>query len=356
VPESLTLVIGIVAFFVNQKVIKNIKDRNDALLMNLHETNNNLLSANSSTRSLPNRLVDSKLTDPLQTTTTKGQSNLNDSKSAHLNQTTRVTPTRTRLFGNTPGGVKITPVQRLLRIIYPILTQLLFLTILFLCASLYPSILSLPYLLTFIALILRWSFNYNLIETKFQLVLKLILLIYSALHILIVYLYQFNLFQLELEPNSFAIRLVGLPHILYTKCAQPAHFYLNWGIRIEQLIHPFCLVLLYWFIAVEFSYAREKFKRIYFSKTGRETETTLVGAAGRGSPLAEGVENEEDEYTDEHDPKNDEAFLEHAYEQDDARNKPRASIRPRHHDPNDNTVLSDDIMDESEKQVIKLRT
>jgi hypothetical protein len=349
-PEFLTLVIAIIAFFVNQNVNKNNKLRLDSHLFNLNETTNNLLSTHSSSRSLPNRITtDSKLTDPHQPQTISGQSNLNESKNTNLNQTTRVTPARTKLFGNTPGGVKATPVQRLMRIIYPILTQLLFLTILFMCSSLYPSILSVPYVVGFIALILRWSFNYNLIEAKFQLVLKLILLVYSALHILVIYLYQFNLFQLKLNPNSFAIRLVGLPFILSSKCEQPAHFTLNSDIRIEHLIHPFCLVLLYLFIAVEFSYAREKFKQIYFSKTSRETEVTLVGASG-ASPLAEGTENEEDEYTDEHDAKNDEAFLEHAY---DVRNKHSGGLKPsRHYDANDTTVLSDDIMDESEKQVI----
>ena len=172
---------------------------------------------------------------------------------------------------------KITPIERMLKTIFPIIAQLVFLVILFACATLHPSILSVPYALSFILLIARWSLDKRLIETRFQLVLKLVVLVYAALHILLVYLYQFHLFQLYVTPGGLATRLTGLTQILYSQCTQPAHFFFNWeNFRVEQLIHPFTLILLYWFLAIEFSYTREQVNTYIYLLLCQTGQTLII--------------------------------------------------------------------------------
>jgi hypothetical protein len=219
-------------------------------------------------------------------------------------------------------------------------------------------------MIAFIVLIIRWSLNYGIIETKTQLIIKLVLIVYAALHILIIYVYQFSLFQAELDPGSFAMRIVGLPQILYAKCEQPAHLFMKDNVRVERLIHPFCLMLLYWFIAVELAHDRKRFARIYLNGvTSRDTETTIVGGGGGVSPPAAGKatlaideETDEDEDADHVNERNaygDEAFGESAGGRNNrvGGGRHRGLPPPPPSDMNDTTLLSDDVMDESEKQV-----
>ena len=108
-------------------------------------------------------------------------------------------------------------------------------------------------------LLTKWSFSSKIHDTKFQLSLKIILLFYLAFHMLIIYLYQIQTFQLALPNTEFVARILGLNFIVYTKCEQPAHFYLNQDIEWMQIVYPFVLFTLYWFIAIEFSYTHRNF-------------------------------------------------------------------------------------------------
>lgn len=143
----------------------------------------------------------------------------------------------------TTSGSK-SAVVRFLKLIYPIISQLVFLLLLFVCSSLLPSLLSTPYLLAYWILCIRWSMNKKLIDTKFQLVLKFLIMAYSAAHLLALYIYQIDAYQLFFQ-NSNLMSLIGLRQNFVAKCDHPAHLYLSVD-RIEQVIIPLCLFVLYW--------------------------------------------------------------------------------------------------------------
>lgn len=150
--------------------------------------------------------------------------------------------------------------KKFYNLLFPLLTEIIFLLLLFICACLWPTILSIPYLLAFLGLITKWSFSSQLKGSKVQFFLKIFFIFYSSLHILTIYLYQINLFQELIEPQSFPARLVGLIQIVFTRCEQPAHFYLNSNLKWQQIAYPFAILGLYWFISLELSYGTEKVK------------------------------------------------------------------------------------------------
>lgn len=137
----------------------------------------------------------------------------------------------------------------------PICLESTFLLLLFSSGSVWPSVLSAPYLLVSLALLARWSLAFDIQHTRFQSNIKIGILIYTALHLLVLYLYQIHLFQTFIEPLSFVARLLGFTQFVYTECEQPAHFYLNWEVvKWQEWCAPFLSLALYWFIGVEFSY------------------------------------------------------------------------------------------------------
>ena len=113
--------------------------------------------------------------------------------------------------------------------------------------------------LFFLILLMKWSLSSKIQNTKFQLSFKIILLFYLSLHILAIYLYQIQIFQLALPNTEFVARILGLNQIVYTKCEQPAHYYLNQDIEWMQVVYPFILFILYWFIAIDFTYTHRNF-------------------------------------------------------------------------------------------------
>jgi hypothetical protein len=66
------------------------------------------------------------------------------------------------------------------------------------------------------------------------------------------------MFQLYSPPGTLTSRLLGLNQILFTDCAYPAHFFFSASFKWQQLAYPFVLLALYWFLAIEFSYSKEK--------------------------------------------------------------------------------------------------
>ena len=81
-----------------------------------------------------------------------------------------------------------------------------FILLVFLAASgiIVPGLLSAVYFLTFIFLATLWAF-YGYLGGKFS-VCRIILLIFSAAHILLLHLYQFQFFQDAVSPDDFIPR------------------------------------------------------------------------------------------------------------------------------------------------------
>lgn len=152
-------------------------------------------------------------------------------------------------------------IRRLYKIIITYINQIVFLCLLFSCAAIRPSVLSIPYFVAFIFLLTKWSITGRLKGTNPQFYTKIFFIMYTALHILTIYLYQIHLFQELIEPDSFEARLVGLDQIVFSKCEVAAHFYLNPNLNWLQFCQPFLLVLLYWLLSVELNYGLEKLSR-----------------------------------------------------------------------------------------------
>ncbi|CAF0784140.1 unnamed protein product [Brachionus calyciflorus] len=152
-------------------------------------------------------------------------------------------------------------IVRLYKLILTYVNQIVFLCLLFSCATILPSILTIPYFLAFIFLTTKWSITGQLKGTKLQFYIKIILIIYTALHILTLFLYQIKLFQEFFPSDDFGTRLIGLNRIVFTGCTRKAHFEFDPNLNWLQITQPFLLVLLYWLLSVELSYGLEKLER-----------------------------------------------------------------------------------------------
>jgi hypothetical protein len=147
--------------------------------------------------------------------------------------------------------------KRVYKFLLSIFIQLLFVILLFACGAYWPSLLSIPYFILFIVLVTRWSLQHTFEGTKFQTIVKISLLVYSALHIIIIYLYQLKLVREWLPPEQILARLLSLNNIFYTKCEDPGNLFLNPEANWQEMTYPFILLVFYWFVAVELAYSNE---------------------------------------------------------------------------------------------------
>ena len=152
------------------------------------------------------------------------------------------------------GNRLTAPIRRFINIVLPVILQLTFLTLLFACATVWPSLLSLFYLIVFIVIMTRWSLSIPVINTDFLRNTKMLVLVYAALHLLVIYLYQIHMFQTAVPPSDLIARLLGFNQIVYTQCTHPAHYFFPDTLVWQQITYPFLLFILYHFLAVEHSY------------------------------------------------------------------------------------------------------
>lgn len=183
----------------------------------------------------------------------------------------------------------VSPIKKFLKTILPFLLHITFLGLMFMCATLWPSLLALPYFIFFIFFMTKWSVTKRDQTGKFDYIIKLFLVFYLAAHILLCYLYQFHLFQMYTPPDSLMSRLLGFNEIFYTKCEQPAHFYVNINFKWQQIVYPFVLLSLYWFLTIEFSYANEKGDQDWFLSPPRSTPIPPLPSVAIGREMNEDV-------------------------------------------------------------------
>ncbi len=186
----------------------------------------------------------------------------------------------------------------------PILFELLFLILLAVSGGIWPSVLSVPYFLLFLIIITYWScmrssilpsfinqkFPTNTTITtttvlpntenveldtqlnasqqltvekkadgcskKLESVIKVFLLIYLAIHVLVMYLYQFHFFQSYLNDNNLITRLLGLYPAVIRRCDIPAHVNFQYNMKFQQITYPFILIFFYWILSFEFAYIK----------------------------------------------------------------------------------------------------
>jgi hypothetical protein len=132
------------------------------------------------------------------------QNSSSETDPTHLNHSRSSLAYETKPSSASSFSRRILPFE--LKQIVKFISEATFLIFLFLCSSLWPSVASLVYLLMFLYMMTKWSLvvdtvSLNKLEKK-ERILKLILIVYLALHILVCYLYQFYLFQSFIPPES----------------------------------------------------------------------------------------------------------------------------------------------------------
>jgi hypothetical protein len=127
------------------------------------------------------------------------------------------------------------------------------------CGCLVPSILSAFYFLVSLGLTLWWALGKHFGQGYLYIIR--LLQIYSILHLLIIYLYQYSFIeQLFLTPNTQLIRLLGLRSLYKNSCLKNVNQSRNddWIIYI----HPFVILILYWITIYEYHLTRKYHQRL----------------------------------------------------------------------------------------------
>ncbi|KAI8491933.1 hypothetical protein Bbelb_303060 [Branchiostoma belcheri] len=113
----------------------------------------------------------------------------------------------------------------------------------------HPSFISLMYFTIFLGLATWWS-CYRVIGQWFE-YLRAALVGYSGTHLLLLYLYQFQFMQSELDPTSFTARFLGLTGIIHYNCDDPLHLKLHSDVDWPVILSPAFILALYWVCVTE---------------------------------------------------------------------------------------------------------
>uniref|UniRef100_A0A4W4G1K0 Piezo-type mechanosensitive ion channel component n=1 Tax=Electrophorus electricus TaxID=8005 RepID=A0A4W4G1K0_ELEEL len=108
-----------------------------------------------------------------------------------------------------------------------------------------PSLTSALYLGTFLSLVWCWILDYSIDMLRFN-TLGLMMTIFSAGHILVLYLYQLPLFQLLVPPQDIYARLFGITAYIHTNTSEPYNLGLQTHVTWPMIINPLILLVLYY--------------------------------------------------------------------------------------------------------------
>ncbi|CAF0821922.1 unnamed protein product [Adineta steineri] len=115
-------------------------------------------------------------------------------------------------------------------------------------AFVYPSIINSVYFIFFLTLAFIWSSSVKF-GNKYTFA-RAILVVYTGIHLLILYLYQFGFFQEFLPPLSLWSNITGLTAIVESNCTDREP-YLERNLVWSDYINPCALLLLYFYFAFE---------------------------------------------------------------------------------------------------------
>lgn len=134
-----------------------------------------------------------------------------------------------------------------------------------------PSLASAIYFVMFLILGTMWACHkaVRLRRKRAFAYVRFGLMVYSGLHVLILYMYQFQFFQRYLPPESLLARLFGLVGIIYTDCSAPLVLHVRPYLDWPQCASPGVILALYWLLATEtrFYFVNESCPRYGESKT-----------------------------------------------------------------------------------------
>ncbi|KAL7887586.1 hypothetical protein AOLI_G00053070 [Acnodon oligacanthus] len=111
-----------------------------------------------------------------------------------------------------------------------------------------PSLTSTVYFFTFLGLCTWWSFCRSFDPLLFS-CLCVLMAIFSAGHLLMLYLYQFQFFQEAVPPGDTYASLFGISPVVLSNCSHTWMFKVNSQLDWHHFINPIMLLVLYYTLA-----------------------------------------------------------------------------------------------------------
>ncbi|XP_048031199.1 piezo-type mechanosensitive ion channel component 2 isoform X2 [Megalobrama amblycephala] len=111
-----------------------------------------------------------------------------------------------------------------------------------------PSLTSIVYFLTFLGLCTWWSFCRTFDPLLFS-CLCVLMAIFSAGHLIMLYLYQFQFFQEAVPPGNSYASLFGISPVVQTDCSHTWMFRVNSDLQWHHFVNPIMLLVLYYTLA-----------------------------------------------------------------------------------------------------------
>uniref|UniRef100_A0A914C7C0 Piezo-type mechanosensitive ion channel component n=1 Tax=Acrobeloides nanus TaxID=290746 RepID=A0A914C7C0_9BILA len=118
-----------------------------------------------------------------------------------------------------------------------------------------PSLLNAVYFLVFLLVITWWALYTPLKRDTFNLIKKLLIL-YSAAHFIILYLYQIPVFQDLVDPQNFGARFVGLTPLMEFKCPNYWVFFAPEKQSWTYYVNFIFVFVLYHILILQFRWTR----------------------------------------------------------------------------------------------------
>ncbi|KAL5467228.1 hypothetical protein EMCRGX_G031428 [Ephydatia muelleri] len=131
------------------------------------------------------------------------------------------------------------------------------------CGVSVPSLTSMVYFLLFLLRATLWALHFDR-WTRLWSAVRVLLLIYTGCHLVMVYLYQFEKAQelIPLQPtnttSSLLGRLFGLTPFVCTSCSRPTELIACPNVPSNYIINPILLFVLYWMLAIK--------RKLYYPK------------------------------------------------------------------------------------------
>uniref|UniRef100_A0A671MFR1 Piezo-type mechanosensitive ion channel component 2-like n=1 Tax=Sinocyclocheilus anshuiensis TaxID=1608454 RepID=A0A671MFR1_9TELE len=111
-----------------------------------------------------------------------------------------------------------------------------------------PSLTSTVYFFTFLGLCTWWSFCRTFDPLLFS-CLCVLMAIFSAGHLIMLYLYQFQFFQEAVPPGDTYASLFGISPVVQTDCSHTWMFRVNPDLEWHHFVNPIMLLVLYYTLA-----------------------------------------------------------------------------------------------------------
>ncbi|XP_016375025.1 piezo-type mechanosensitive ion channel component 2-like [Sinocyclocheilus rhinocerous] len=111
-----------------------------------------------------------------------------------------------------------------------------------------PSLTSTVYFFTFLGLCTWWSFCRTFDPLLFS-CLCVLMAIFSAGHLIMLYLYQFQFFQEAVPPGNTYASLFGISPVVQTDCSHTWMFRVNPDLEWHHFVNPIMLLVLYYTLA-----------------------------------------------------------------------------------------------------------